>query len=102
MPTTTNIDYSHSANIKLIPNIEKLPFVEYYNSLEKRISSKRKTSYPRRDLLNVVTYRTGKAVDTTRRWVSGAIIPTPLEQKAIAKLLKSEVNILFPKTINHE
>lgn len=85
-----------SANQKFRPNLQNLPLVEYYNSLEEVRRVPKGTLTERLAFLQAVSKTVGKPVSTLRRWVSGSVQPTHLERSAIAKLLKCDVECLFP------
>jgi len=85
-----------TANIKILPNSDKLPFVEYYNSLTNSKYVKKGEFTVRGYLLDQISEITGKKVSTLRRWITGEVTPSYLEQQAIADLLDSDMYILWP------
>ncbi|MBR8726014.1 hypothetical protein [Bacteroides pyogenes] len=84
-----------SKNIQ--PNVENLPFTEYYQSIPDVRKVPRGTITVRQQLIYAISDLTGKSIYTIRRWVTGKIVPLPLEQEVIADLLKSDVETLFPE-----
>jgi len=81
---------------RLSPNLQNLPFTEYYQSLPDMRNVPKGTLTPRLILLHAIEEVTGKSFMTIRRWVNGKVLPTQLEQDAIAELLACSKDVLFP------
>jgi hypothetical protein len=82
---------------RVAPNLKKLPLTEYYSSIPDIRHVPEGTLTPKLVLLYAIADVTGKSHETIRRWVSGKAAPTPLEKDAVAHLLQSDVEILFPE-----
>ncbi|AVM53351.1 hypothetical protein JN06_01389 [Bacteroides zoogleoformans] len=77
----------------ILQNSENLPFTEYCATL----ISCRGHANQRSILFKEVAAITGKSLSSVRRWALGITNPSPMEKEAVAKLLKSDVSVLFPK-----
>jgi hypothetical protein len=86
-----------SVNLKIEPNLKNLPLTEYYNQLPDVRNVKKGTLTPRLKLLTSISGIAGKPVGSIRRWCYGTAKPNLLEKQAIARLLKSDVESLFPE-----
>lgn len=86
-----------NVNQKIRPNVENLPFSEYYNALkDEPKSSPNYPLTPLDEFLIVVGEKLGKHPGTIRRWAYGTAKANLLEKQALAKLLKCDVECLFP------
>lgn len=89
---------SQCATQKIVPNSEKLPLPEYYNSLPDVRNLPVGALSPKNYFLDIVSKVTERPVSTLRRWVAGTSNPAPLEKQAIANLINSSVETLFPES----
>jgi len=85
-----------SVNLRIDPNVGNLPLTEYYNQLPDVRNVKKGTLTPRLRLLYAISGIAGKPIGSIRRWCYGTAKPNYLEKQAIARLLKSDVETLFP------
>lgn len=85
-----------SVNLKIEPNVKNIPLTEYYNQLPDFRNVKKGTLTPRLRVLTAISDIVGKPVGSIRRWCYGTAKPNLLEKQAIARLLKSDVETLFP------
>lgn len=81
------------SNKQIAPNLQKLPFTGYYKTLP----NPRTESNPRTLLLSIIASVTGKSIHSVRKWALGTATPSPMEKSAIATILKSDVETLFPE-----
>lgn len=95
LTNTAKIMNYQLAKRKIVPNDGNLPLPEYYNSLETSTESGKNAS-AKTTFLEVLSMKVKRPVSTLRRWVAGTSTPAPLEKEAIAKLIKSDVETVFP------
>jgi len=87
-----------NVNPKIRPNVENLPFVEYYNALKDEPKTNPNNPLtPLDEFLFVAAQKTGKHPGSIRRWAYGTAKPNLLEKQAVARLLKCDVEPLFPE-----
>lgn len=80
------------------PNLKKLPLTEYFKRLPKAERRPIIISAPKEDLVNAIAEATQRNRHTVRCWLLGYAKPSSnIERQIIADLLKSDIDILFPK-----
>lgn len=87
----------HDVKAVVNPNFEKLTFKEYYNRLKQEPKVSNSPTTPLDDFLLIAARKTGKHPGSIRRWAYGTAKPNLLEKAAMAELLQSDVDILFPE-----
>lgn len=96
LKNNVNIMIKQNEKTKVAPNSEKLPFSEYYDRLKEQPKNPGSVTTPLDDFLLIAARATGKHMNSIRRWAYGTAKPNYLERKAMADLLNSESEVLFP------
>lgn len=89
-------------NKKIVPNVGKLPLIEYFANLPKANRRPVIISAPKEDIVEMIAEACGKTKMTARRWLYGYTKPCQAEKEKIAVLLQCSVSELFPETEIHE
>ncbi len=86
-----------SVNSNVEPNVDNLPFTEYYDRLKTKKKLNENTPLtPLDEFLLIAAKAVGKHPGSIRRWYYGTYKPNFLEKKAMGELLQCSPEILFP------
>ena len=81
---------------RIEPNSKKLPFVEYCDGLKNEQKAPNEVHTPLDKFFIAIAKVTGKHPGSIRRWYYGTSKPGKLEKQAVADLVNSKVEILWP------
>lgn len=90
-------------NKRIVPNLDKLPLIEYFANLPKANRRPVIISAPKEEIVEIIAEACGKTKMTARRWLYGYTKPCQAEKEKIAELLQCSVSDLFPENLKmHE